>query len=108
VDNGSTIKYQNKYYKFFNSLGKQMNVIPKTKCLVVKKLDGNLIAIIDQYSYILEEFEYHKTDSILEPTSKKEKKVYRPPLSPPFKKASYDNYLKNYRPKLQNNYAYVS
>lgn len=107
VDNGSTIKYQNKYYKFYNIFGDQMNIKPKTKCLVVKKFDGDLIAIIDGFSYILEEFQSHKKTSILEPYAKKEKKVYRPPLSHPFKKQSYDNYLKHYRPKLQNNYAYV-
>lgn len=107
VDNGSTIKYHNKYYKFYNSQGDQMNIIPKTKCLVVKKLDGGLISIIDNYVYNLEEFKTHRVNSILEPTVEKQKKVYRPPLSHPFKKASYDNYLKNHRPKMQNNYAHV-
>lgn len=108
VDNGSTIKFQNKYYKFFNSQGDQMNIVPKTKCLIVKKLDGELISVIDNSAYTLVEFQHHRIVSILEPAIVKQKNVYRPPLSHPFKKASYDNYLKNYRPKLQNNYAYAS
>lgn len=108
VDNGSTIKFHNKYYKFFNAQGEQMNITPKTKCLVVKKLDGELISVIDNSAYILVEFQNHKSESILEPIILKQKNVYHPPLSHPFKKASYDNYLRNYRPKLQNNYAYVS
>lgn len=108
VDNGSTIKYHNSYYKFFDSYGHQMNIIPKTKCLVVKKLDGELISIINDRSYHLEEFQIHNMHSILEPIILKPRKVYHPPLSHPYKKASYDNYLKHYRQKLQNNYAYVA
>lgn len=106
TDNGGCIKYNNKYYKFFKHTGDQVVPLPKTKCLVVKKFNGDLIAIIDEYSYILEEFQIHRDDSIFDISIKKERKVYRPPLSHPFKQQSYLNYLNNYRPSIQNNYSY--
>ena len=72
-----------------------------------KKFDGSLIAVIDNYSYILEEFKTHREDSIFDAPIKKEKKVYHPPLSHPFKQQSYLNYLRKYRPYMQNNYTYL-
>ena len=107
TDNGGCIKFNNKYYNFFNETGSQVVPLPKTECLVLKKFDGSLIAVIDNYSYILEEFKTHREDSIFDASTKKEKKVYHPPLSHPFKQQSYLNYLRKYRPYLQNNYTYL-
>ncbi len=106
TDNGGCIKYNNKYYKFYKDDGSQVVPKPKTNCLIIKKFDGQLICLINQFAYILEEFQIHREDSILELPVKKERKVYRPPLSHPFKEQSYLNYLKNYRPNMQNNYSY--
>ncbi len=106
TDNGGCIKFNNKYYKFFKASGEQVVPIPKTDCLVIKKFNGDLIAIINEFSYILEPFIPVRDESIFEIPVKKERKVYHPPLSHPFKQQSYLNYMKNYRPFLQNNYSY--
>lgn len=106
TDNGGCIKYNNNYYHFINQNGEMVVPYPKTKCLVIKKLDDSLIAIINDSSYTLEKHQIHRKDSILESPLKKERKIYRPPLSHPYKQQSYLNYLKNIRPKQQNNYTY--
>ncbi len=106
TDNGGCIKYQNKYYNFYNKNGSMVVPIPKTECLVVKKFNNQLIAIINENAYILEKFTPVRKDSILESPSPKTKKIYKPPLSHPFKQRSYLNYLKHYRPYQQNNYSY--
>ncbi len=106
ADNGGCIKYNNHYYHFFDHNGNRVSPLPKTKCLVIKKLDDSLVAIIDDSHYSLEIHQTHRKDSILERPLKKEKKIYRPPLSHPYKQQSYLNYLKNIRPKQQNNYSH--
>ena len=107
TDNGGCIKYNNKYYHFINSSGQLVVPTPKHSCLVVKKFDSELVAVINECHYILEEFENNRNDSIFDMPKPKEKKVYQPPLSHPFKQQSYLNYLKHYRPQNQNNYSYL-
>lgn len=64
--------------------------------------------MLEHNVYHLEEFEKHRDDSIFEPKKKKERKVYKPGLTHPWKKKFFEQYIKNYRKDLQNNYAYVS
>lgn len=59
--------------------------MPKTECLVLKKFDSQLIAIVDNYTYILEEFERHRKDLIFEIPVKKEKKSIDHHLNTPLK-----------------------
>ena len=108
VDSGSVIKYQNKYYKFFNDKGEQIFPGAKTDCLVIKKFNGEIVGMLEQNVYHLEELEIHRKDSQFEPKVKKECKTYRPGLNHPWKKKFYEEYLRNYRKNLQNNYAYFS
>ena len=108
VDSGSVIKYQNKYYKFFNDNGIQVFPYHKADCLVIKKFNGEIVAMLEQNVYHLEEFEIYRKDSLFETPIKKERKVYRPGLNHPWKKKFFDQYVKYYRKELQNNYAYVS
>lgn len=107
TDNGGCIKYNNKYYHFINKYGDLVVPVPKQNCLVIKKFDNELIAVIDNCHYTLEELRKNREDSIFDTPTPKVKKVYRPPLSHPFKQQSYLNYLKKYRPKMQNNYSYL-
>lgn len=107
TDNGGCIKYNNKYYRFINSSGQLVVPLPRHSCLVIKKFNSELVAVIDECHYILEEFKNNRNDSIFDIPKPKEKKVYRPPLSHPFKQNSYLNYLKNYRKQNQNNYSYI-
>lgn len=38
TDNGGCIKFNDKYYNFFNETGRQVIPLPKTECLVLKNL----------------------------------------------------------------------
>lgn len=73
VDSGAVIKYENKYYKFFNDKGIQIFPYQKADCLVIKKFNGEIVAMLEHNVYHLEEFEKHRDDSIFEPKKKKEK-----------------------------------
>lgn len=43
VDSGAVIKYENKYYKFFNNKGIQILPYQKADCLVIKKFNGEIV-----------------------------------------------------------------
>ena len=102
------VLFDDGYYKFFDDKGVQVFPCHKTDCLVIKKFNGEIVAMLEQNVYHLEEFENHRKDSLFEPEIKKERKVYRPGLNHPYKKKFFDQYVKYYRKELQNNYAYVS
>ena len=91
IDNGNAIKYYNNYYQpYENNILKCFRA--KTKCLVIKAFDGNLFVTIDEKIYELRKLEtnekYSKEfDTIPEKTKEKEK--YVPPMSHPWKLASF-------------------
>ena len=106
TDNGGCIKYNNKYYKFISESGVQVTPRSKQDCLVVKKFDGTLIGMLNENSYHLEECKEHKTTSFFDVEKTKEKRKYIPAWNHPWRKKFYDEYIKFYRPNLQNNFAY--
>ncbi|MCI6717320.1 MAG: hypothetical protein MR485_07500, partial [Mollicutes bacterium] len=73
---------------------------------VVKKFDGTLIGMLNENSYHLEECKEHKTTSFFDVEKTKEKRKYIPACNHPWRKKFYDEYIKFYRPNLQNNFAY--
>ena len=47
INNGNSIKYKNKYYQPY--LNNELKCFwPKTKCLVIKSFNGNLLIVIDE------------------------------------------------------------
>ena len=65
---------------------------PRTECLVIKAFNGELFVTIGEKIYELRKLETHKKyskefDEI--PLEKKEKKKYIPPMSHPWKLASF-------------------
>ena len=94
-DNGSSIKYQKKYWQAF----KDNKLVPfknKTKALVIKAMDGQMLITVDDNIYELREVPKHKeiSDYFMEkPKNRSEKKVYIPPMSHPWKHDSYIKYL---------------
>ncbi len=95
IDNGNSIKYKNTYYQPFKE-----NEIkcfrPKTKCLVIKCFDNSLLVSIDDELYQLKELSRNMKTSkefdICEAETK-EKRKYIPPMSHPWKLASFKKYL---------------
>ena len=96
IDSGNSIKYYNNYYQPFEN-GTLKCFRPKTECLVIKAFDGNLLVTIGEKIYELKKLNSHKAyseefDQI--PQKKKEPKKYIPPMSHPWKLASFQAQLK--------------
>lgn len=92
LDNGNSIKYKNMYYQPYEN-GQLKCFKPKTECLVIKAFNGELLVTIDEKIYELRKLETHKKYSkefdFAEEPPKKEKKKYIPPMSHPWKLASF-------------------
>jgi len=93
TDNGNSIKYYGKYYQLYRN-DKMICFKPKTECLVVKCFDGTLLATVNETVYEVRELLERKKVSenidlgIILPIDK-EKIKYVPPMSHPWKAASY-------------------
>lgn len=90
IDNGNSIKYQNKYYQPYLN-GKLKCFTPKTECLVIKSFSGDLLVTIDEQVLELKELSRNERfskefDDVME---LKEKKKYIPPMTHPWKLSSF-------------------
>ena len=90
IDNGNSIKYQNKYYQPY--LNNQLKCfMPKIDCLVIKAFNGDLLVTIDEQILELKELSRNERfskefDEVIEV---KEKKKYIPPMTHPWKLSSF-------------------
>lgn len=98
IDNGNSIKFKNQYFQPVDS---NMNIkcfVKGTECLVIESFDGSLFVTIDDCVYGLKKLNSHKKISLeLDETANKqlkEKRVYIPPMSHPWKANSFKNQLK--------------
>ncbi len=95
IDNGNSIKFKNEYYQPYEN--NQLKCFrAKTECLVIKAFNGDLLVTIDEKVYELRKLESHKKyseefDAMPEP--KKENKKYIPPMTHPWKLASFKKQL---------------
>lgn len=90
IDNGNSIKYQNKYYQPY--LNNQLKCfIPKTDCLVIKAFNGDLLVTIDEQILELKELSRNERFSkeFDEAIEVEEKKKYIPPMTHPWKLSSF-------------------
>lgn len=95
IDNGNAIKYKNKYYQpYLNNSIKCFK--PHTEVLVIKAFDGQLLVSIDESIYELRELSKNERFSkeFDEEPVVKERKVYIPPMSHPWKLASFKKQMK--------------
>lgn len=91
IDNGNSIRYYNNYYQPYEN-GVLKCFRAKTECLVIKAFDGNLFVTIDEKIYELRKLESHQQYSKefdVVPLQLEEKKKYIPPMSHPWKLASF-------------------
>ena len=91
IDNGNSIRYYNNYYQPFEN-GNLKCFRPRTECLVIKAFDGELFVTIDEKIYELRKLESHEKVSKefdAEEPKKKEKVKYIPPMTHPWKLASF-------------------
>ena len=97
IDNGSCLKYNNEYYLPVNSRGIAVHHRKGTTTMVIKAFDGELYGCIGEQVYALELLPEHKPFSRafdLTVLPKAPKKKYIPPMSHPWKQASFERYLK--------------
>lgn len=94
IDNGNSIKYQNKYYQPY--LNNELKCfMPKTECLVIKAFNGELLVTIDEQVLELKELSRNERFSkeFNEVVEIKEKKKYIPPMSHPWKLETFKKQL---------------
>ncbi len=91
IDNGNSIKYQNKYYQPYLN-GELKCFMPKTEVLVIRAFNGDLLVTIDEQVLELKELSrnerFSKNFDEIDETVKETKK-YIPPMSHPWKLASF-------------------
>ena len=95
VNNGSTIKH--KGFLYYPELNHQrINLVPKTKVIFIESFDRKFYILYQDKFYNAAKLiiEQHTSKKI-----KKEKNVYRPPASHPFKAASYQKYIEKHNSK---------
>lgn len=97
IDNGSCLKYQKQYYLPVNDQGIAVHHRKGTTAMVIKAFNGDLYSCIGEQIYVLELLPEHKSSSKafdLATTPAVPKKKYIPPMSHPWKQASFEKYAK--------------
>lgn len=97
IDNGSCLKYHNKYYLPVDSQGLAVHHRKGTTAMVIKAFNGELYSCIGEQVYVLEPLPNHKPSSKafdLAMLPEVPKKKYIPPMSHPWKQASFEKYTK--------------
>lgn len=106
-DKGCSIKYKNKIYLAYKGK-QQINFCRNTKCLIIRTFDGNLLCNVDDELYQLVELEltrqFSKNFDIEQNKTEKKYTGHIPPMSHPWKQASYTAYL--LKSKRTEEYAY--
>ncbi len=98
IDNGSCLKYQNEYYLPVNTRGIAVHHRKGTTAMVIKAFNGELYCSIGEQVYALELLPEHKLSSKafdLATIPDMPKKKYIPPMSHPWKHASFEKYAKS-------------
>ncbi|WEV44393.1 hypothetical protein OZX56_03955 [Lactobacillus sp. ESL0684] len=91
-DSGATIAFKNKHYQAFDTAGKLICFVKGTKGLVIQALDGQLFIAVDEQVYALTQVIKNvivSTEIDLAAKPEKPKKKYIPPMSHPWKQASF-------------------
>ena len=104
IDNGNSIKYYDKYYQPY--LNNELKCfLPKTECLVIKAYNGDLLVAIDEQVLELRQLARNEKFSkeFNEEAEVKEVKKYVPPMSHPWKLASFKKQMQ----KAHTNHVYA-
>lgn len=92
-----SIQFEKKHYFPVDENRNPLYFKSATSCLVMKCLDGTMCATIDENIYLLSEINRNKLIShqidFIPKVEMKKKKPYIPPMSHPWKKASFDRYI---------------
>ena len=98
IDSAHCIRFKNKYYLPVSDKNVKRYFSNKTDCMVIEAFDGSLYVNILDTLYLMEEVPEHERfskefDDEPDIKEKKVKKKYIPPMTHPWKRASYNNYV---------------
>ena len=105
VDNGHCIKFRNAYYKLVDGYGYPIYYRKGTSGLVIKAFDEQMFFSVEDKIYALELMPEHARTSKnfdIQPVQEKPNKKYIPPMSHPWKQASFERYMKNQAHRSEN------
>lgn len=95
VDSGHSIKYHNKFYKTLDKNGNNIFYAKGTKCMVIKTLNNELYASVDNEIYVLEEIPPSLDKSpnfdIVEAPKPIKRKI--PNMNHPWRKKSFESFI---------------
>lgn len=98
IDAAHCIRFKNKYYLPTSNEGAKRYFNNKTDCMVIEAFDGSLYVNILDTLYLMEEVPEHERfskefDDEPDTKEKKVKRKYIPPMTHPWKRESYNNYV---------------
>ena len=98
IDAAHCIRFKNKYYLPVSSENVKRYFSNKTECMVIEAFDGSLYVNILDTLYLMEEVPEHEHfskefDDDTDIKEKTVKKKYIPPITHPWKRMSFNNYV---------------
>lgn len=106
INNGHCFQYKNNYYIPITDNGTRVYFKNKSDCMVIEAFDGRQYVNILDRIYLMELIpdyeEYSKNFDFNKQTKIKKKKQYIPPMTHPWKHASYLNYVATMTHRQQN------
>lgn len=97
VDSGHCIKFLRKYYRLLDAEGNQVHYRKGTKVMVIRAFDGSLFCTVNESAvFALDEIPVRREkspDFDAEFVPEKPKKKWIPPMSHPWKRASFQKYV---------------
>lgn len=96
IDNGHCIKFENKYFKLFDSNGFPVYYHKGTQGIVIRAFNKELYFCVGEIVYALEEIPKHEHKSKnfdFDTKIEKPRKKYIPPMSHPWKQASFEKFI---------------
>ena len=97
VDNGHCVRFDNKYFKLIDANSNQVYYRKGTSGMVIKAFSKELYFSVGEIVYALEEIPVHESKSKnfdFDTPEIKPKKKYIPPMSHPWKQASFEQYMR--------------
>lgn len=105
VDSGHSIRFNKKYLRTVNKNGSPVYFYKGTEGLVIRTFDKNLYFSVEEKVYALEEIPEHERTSrnfdFKKPQEKPNAK-YIPPMSHPWKKASFEQFKRKQAHRLES------
>lgn len=103
IDRGHSIKFNNKYYRLVNRVNTPIYFNHGTKCIVIKSFDNKLYATVNDNIFALDEIPEKQalSENFDEIPEVKQKRVYIPPMSHPWKQSLFDGFIQLQEHRLE-------